>query len=358
MTLILSNEEVEDLLDMPLCLDALEQAYIDYSEGRAIMGHRSDMVSPTAQADSVYQLKMMGAVLPGQEVGVVRINSDILSWPKKGGKQRRVKTPLAPGGRWVGLVLLFSTKNGEPVAIFPDGVIQRARVGATSGLGVKYLARADADIVGLIGSGWQAGAQVLAVTAVRDIKQIRCYSMTKANREAFCREMAAETGVEMVSVDSAEKAVRGADVVLLATNSDENIVMADWVEPGMHLGTIRDGDIEPAAIQGADVVFTHDPSGINSGGVRTSHGIKIPDQKREASRTPELQYLNDAPILADLIAGKVTGRESADQITCFLNFRGLGLQFAAAGMAIYRSASAAGRGRELPTEWFTEDVCS
>ena len=75
-----------------------------------------------------------------------------------------------------GLVLLFSTENGEPLAIMPDGVMQRMRVGAANGLGVKYLARKDASTVGILGSGWQAGAQLMAACAVRKIETIRCFS--------------------------------------------------------------------------------------------------------------------------------------------------------------------------------------
>ena len=97
----------------------------------------------------------------------------------------REKVPAAPGNRWVGLVLLFSVDNGEPLAIMPDGVMQRMRVGATNGLGIKYLARKNAETVGILGSGWQAGSQLMAACAVRDIKQIRCFSPTRENRESI-----------------------------------------------------------------------------------------------------------------------------------------------------------------------------
>ena len=85
---------------------------------------------------------------------------------------RRVKLPAAPNGRFVGLVLLFSSETGEPLAIFPDGVIQRMRVGAANGIGVKHLARKDACTVAILGAGWQAGAQLMAVCAVRAIESI------------------------------------------------------------------------------------------------------------------------------------------------------------------------------------------
>ena len=83
----------------------------------------------------------MDGIAQGAGVAAVRINSDIITWPTHAGNVRREKVAAASGGRWVGLVLLFSTTTGEPLAIFPDGVLQRLRVGATNALGAKYLAR-------------------------------------------------------------------------------------------------------------------------------------------------------------------------------------------------------------------------
>jgi alanine dehydrogenase len=93
----------------------------------------------------------MDGVIPKLGIGAVRINSDIITWPTQGNNMRRVKAPAAPNSRYVGLVLLFSTENGEPLAILPDGVMQRIRVGAANGLGIKYLARKDAKTVGILG---------------------------------------------------------------------------------------------------------------------------------------------------------------------------------------------------------------
>ena len=101
-----------------------------------------------------------------------------MTLPKKGNNVVREKVPAAPGNRYAGLVLLFSAENGEPLAILPDGVMQRMRVGAANGLGIKYLARKNASTVGILGSGWQAGTQLMAACAVRDIKPIRCFSPT------------------------------------------------------------------------------------------------------------------------------------------------------------------------------------
>src|SRR5882724_9990956 len=189
MTLILSNQDVEKLLTMPECIDVLEEAYVELAEGRGVSRTRSDCITPTTRPDAVYGLKSMDGVIPKLGIAAVRINSDIVTFPKTGNNVRREKIAAAPGARYTGLVLLFSTENGEPLAILPDGVMQRMRVGAANGLGIKYMARKNASTVGILGSGWQAGAQLMAACAVRDIETIRCFSPNRDRREAFAREM-------------------------------------------------------------------------------------------------------------------------------------------------------------------------
>ena len=355
MTLLLSNDEVHALLPMPECLDALEHAYRELAAGRGVNRRRSDTFSTTGRGDALYSLKSMDGIAPSLGVGAVRINSDIVTWPKRGGNARREKVPAAPGGRWVGLVLLFSSETGEPLAIFPDGYLQRLRVGATNGLGAKYLARQDARTVGLIGSGWQASGQLMAIVAVRRIEKVRCYSTSTENREAFAAKMGQELGVDIEPVASADEAVRGADVVLCATNTIEHVLFARQVEPGMHLSSIKRPEIETTALRAADrvVVHTHEEKPLQF----LASGVRVPEAEEGKgwSLGSELD-LGSLPELKDLVAGNVPGRQDAAEVTCFLNNIGMGFQFAAAGAAVYRKAKEQGAGRELPTEWFTEDV--
>lgn len=355
MTIILSNEDVEELLTMPECIEALEDAYRELAQGRGVNRPRSDTFAPTTRKDALYSLKTMDGILPKRGVGAVRINSDILTWPTRDGNARREKVPAAPNARWVGLVLLFSTETGEPLAIFPDGCIQRLRVGATNGLGAKYLARENAKTVGLLGSGWQAGAQVMAIAAVRGIERIRCYSPNRERREAFAREMTPKIGVEIVPVNSPERAVKGADVVMCATNTIEPVFFASWMEPGMHISSIKRPEVEVAALKRADRVVLHsrDTSPLHFSTADLTIPEKAPGKGWAAAQEIDFDVL---PGLTELIAKKIPGREKSEQITCFLNNIGMGYQFAAAGAAVYRKARQQGRGRELPTEWFTQDV--
>src|SRR5262249_60276853 len=136
MTWIPSNNDVEKLLSMPECIDALEQAYVELAEGRGVNRTRSDCITPTTNPDAVYGLKSMDGVIPKLGIGAIRINSDIVTFPRKGNNIVREKVPAA-NGRYVGLVLLFSSENGEPLAILPDGGMQRLRGRAGEGIGGK-----------------------------------------------------------------------------------------------------------------------------------------------------------------------------------------------------------------------------
>lgn len=356
MTLILSNDDVENLLTMPDCIKALETAYADLAVGRGITRTRSDCIAPTSYADdAVYGLKSMDGVVPALGVSAIRINSDIVTNPKIGNTQRRVKIPAAPNDRYVGLVLLFSTANGEPLAIFPDGVLQHIRVGATNGLGAKYMARKDASVLGLLGSGWQAETQLTAACAVRDIKEVRCFSPSKENREAFSERMSEVVGIEIKPVEHPEEAVRGADIAMCGTNSIDPIFFKEWIEPGMHISSIKKPEIDPAAVHAADRValHTHDSTPI----IVVAEGAPFQEEsKGKAWNAAKDLDFSKYPTIADLIVGNGIGRENDKEVTCFLNNLGLGFQFAAAGSVIYKRAIEQGMGNELPTDWFTETV--
>jgi alanine dehydrogenase len=353
MTLILSNADVEKLLTMPECIDALEESYIELIEGRGVNRTRSDCITPTSNPNAIYGLKSMDGVIPKFGIGAIRINSDIITFPKKGNNVVREKVPAA-NGRYVGLVLLFSSENGEPLAILPDGVMQRMRVGGANGLGIKYLARSNATTVGILGCGWQAGAQLMAACAVRKIASVRCFSPTKDRREAFATEMSALLGIEVTAVDQPETAIAGSDIAMCASNSLDPIFFERWIEPGMHLSSIKLPEIEVSAIKRADrlALHVHEQKPIHV----SARDLPLAKEANEHGWSDRGIDFDKLPTIPDLITGRAQGRQSDGEVTCFLNNIGLGYQFAAAGAVVYRKAKGSGLGHELPTEWFTEDV--
>ena len=357
MTLILSNDEVESVLEMEELIPVLEDAYLELAEGRGASRRRSDIVTPTTlREDGLYALKSMDGVIPKFGVGAIRLNSDILTFPQAGNEMRRVKVPAAPGDRYVGLVLLFSTHSGEPLAIMPDGVMQRARVGATNAIAARHLSRPDSRVLAVLGSGWQAGAQVTAHCAVRALDEIRVYSPNAGNREAFAAEMAEATGIAVRACPSGEEACRGADIVACATNAVMPVFFRDWIEPGMHIGTIRPGasEVERGAWDLIDLfcLLDHD----DNAELIYTHGVQVGEDRVGSYGVEHDDWHASLPSLPQIICGRRDGRSDDAQVTCFLNNLGLGYQFAAAGYLVHRKAAEAGIGHELPTDWFTETV--
>ena len=353
MTLVLSNDDVEQLLSPSECVSLLEQAYLELDAGRAVTRPRADCLVDAAD-EIVYSLKTLDAVLPSAGVGIVRINSDLLQWPTTAdGGVRREKLPRA-NGEWVGLVLAFSTKTGEPLAIMPDGVMQRMRVAATTMLAQRYLVRPDAAVLAVIGTGWQAGAQLSAALASHSFQRVVVFSPNAQRREAFAKQASQETGAEVLSVESADAAVEGADVILCATSAASPVVQLDWVRPGVHISTVKLAEMPAAALSRIDQTVVH--TNLPSPQVNVATGIRVKELEAGERGAVDVATARTLPQLVDLLSGRVEGRTTAEQATCFINNNGLGIQFAPLAAHVYQQAAELGVGHELPTSWFTESV--
>ena len=354
VTLILNNQNVRDLLTMTDVIKVLEFAYKELAEGRAALRRRSDtIVTSDTAPDAIYALKSMDGIAPSLGVSAIRINSDIITHPRVGENIRRVKVPAAPGNRYTGIVLLFSTETGEPLAIFPDGEVQPMRVAGTSALAAKYLARDGARSVALIGTGWQAQAQLRAIDTVHEIADYRVYSTQKQNRDRFAMEWSEKLGTQIRPCDTAEEAVADADIVLLATSSIEHVAREAWLEPGMHVSSIKSPEISADVINRCDIAVCHVPHGRPT--MEFGAGAALPETDGlDVDSLAQKIGLADMPTLADIVSGRRPGRTSEDQTTCFLNILGLGYQFAAVGSILYKKAKEAGLGNEIPTDWLTQ----
>ena len=352
MPLILDDRQVRDLLTMEDCVAAMEEAYAELAEGRGIYRVRTDMIAGTDTPDDIFALKSMDGVVPKFGVGAIRINSDTLHYRRDGNRLRRDRVPSDDDGRYTGFVMLFSTKTGELLLIYPDG-IQSKRVASISALGIRHLARKNSRHVGLIGSGVQARAQVEAALAVMEVETIRCYSTSAERRETFCGAMAAKHDVDIRPVARPEDAVKGADVVLCGTNSRNHVFFRDWIEPGMHVSCINMFELEPAVIHAADVVSTHirdcDPIFIKTEGV----GI-LPEEPGAGFQNLAAETgFASLPTIGEVIAGRAPRRTSDRRVSCMVNSVGCGYQFAVVGYVLNRKARAAGIGAEIPGDWFT-----
>ena len=259
MALVLSNDDVASVLTMEACMAALEEGYREEAEGRAVNQLRHDTNMPLVERTerkARYEFKTMVGILPKRGVAALRMSSTIQVRPLVDGTERIETLFVGPGGTTVGLVQLYSTETGEPLAFMPDGVIQGMRVGGTYGLAVKYLARADASTMGLLGSGWQARFQVAAANVARKLKLVKVYSPNKAHREGFALEVGKEYGINIQPVDTASEAASGVDVLIAATNATMPVVTGEFVRRGMHVMAVQN-ELSDQAIAKVDLLVAH-----------------------------------------------------------------------------------------------------
>jgi ornithine cyclodeaminase/alanine dehydrogenase-like protein (mu-crystallin family) len=355
--LILSNEDIEKILPVGACLDVLEEAYRDLGNGMAATVPRYDVFSPT-KPNEFYEYKTMSGVLPGRKVAALRLNSSIVKWYEKAGGLRKDKLPVAGGDKYVGLVMLFSTETGEPLAIFPDGYVQKLRVAGASAIAARYLARPDAKVMALLGAGWQASAHLVTLSMIRDLKQIKIFSPTPDSRRRFIAEWSGKVAAQLIEAESAAQAIDGVDMVIATTNSISPLFSGDILRPGMHVSCVKPCELDAATYQRADPLIIHwreaKPFQIAIGIDRQSIPDVAEGWQHPITRKEEAVW--DFPTLSELVNGQHPGRTKKDSISCFCNNVGLGLQFAAVGSEVLARAREARVGREIPTDWFLEDV--
>ena len=354
--LLLTNEEIERLLPVDACLEILEDAYRDLGNREAATVPRYDVLSPN-EGNCFYEFKTMSGVFPRYKVAALRLNSSVVKWSSKGGKVRKDKLPVAAGGRYVGLVLLFSTETEEPLAIFPDGVVQKMRVGAAAAIAARYLTRKDATTMALLGSGWQASAHLLTFCSAMNLKQVKVYSPTAENRKRFTTEMQGRADVKLIEAGSVEEALDGADLVTCATNSLSPLFPAALLKPGVHVSCVKPCELDAAVYRHARplVIHWHEAKPIfNVLGVDPDTIPDVVEGFRHPITRESVDHWDDLPTLPQLVNGAVPGREDPKAITCFCNNVGIGLQFAAVGSEVLRRSREAKVGRELPIDWFVE----
>ena len=360
--LLINNDDVGKLLSMKDCLEALEVGYKDLAAGNATHRPRIDVWAPTEGPDSFYRWGSMEGVCRTYGVFAIRMKSDVVRWPEGQNEQKFCIQP----GTYCGLVMLFSTRNGEPLAMINDGILQHFRVGGGAGLGVKYLSRTDSSIVGIIGSGGMARTYLEAFAEVRKLKRVKVYSRSRERREEYAKEMEARLGIPIEPMNSAEAVVRGSDIVSTCTDSIVPVLRdPEWIEPGMHVTNLdmREFAEEPVFKQFDVTVRLGDqtlPISSSDAEFRPFHFAGYAaGQPQELARIPKSGVKIDIesfPKLVDVVAGRVKGRTSAEQVTCFINIGTQGLQFASVGGWLYQAAKEKGIGRKLPTEWFVQDV--
>lgn len=367
MTLIINNDDVSELLTMEMTLEALEESYKNLAIGEATCRPRIDIRIPTSDPAKNYQF---GSMEGGSTGGyfAVRMKSDIIYETDYNGVLTQEKYCTEPG-RFCGLIFLTSIENGEPLAFINDGVLQHMRVAGDGGIGVKYMARKDAEVVGMLGSGGMSRTHMQAFTAVRNIKKLQVFSPTKENREAFGREMAAKYNMEVQVCDRPEDIYKGAHIVAALTDSAVPVLDGTLVEKGAHVvniggsgvpdaETIRRVDVylrfgdAPAPVGRPEFALDDEYIAWEARPGTPKHG----DGRSGKAGHGAAKLPGRRVGLADIISGKAKGRTSDDQITWSERGNLQGAQFYAVAGKVYEAAKKARLGYEIPTSLFLQDI--
>ena len=356
MSLLLSNADVERALTAEDAIAATETIYRELAEGCAINRPRSQTYMPVESKQHPgfhYRFKSQEGSGVSSGVWALRITSDMAGFSYTAGVKRRRILPVATGNRYCGMVILFDIEKIEPIAFMPDGVIQKLRVAALSAVGAKYLAPAKPRTLGLFGTGWQADAHIDFLCHLFPFERVRVYSPNQEHCREFCRRKSEHLGRAVEAVDASGKAVTGCDVVQAATAAWDAVFDGRLVERGMYVCSIGGSDasnkrreIDDETIRRADLYVVH------------SKEVARLDQSPDVWEVAQkgIKPWEAIAEVQDLVAGKIAGRTNSDQITVFNNNTGAGTQFAALGAAVLRRARSLGLGKEIPTEWFLEDV--
>lgn len=366
MTMIINNQEVEKVLTMADTIAALEKSYLQLAAGEAVCRPRIDIRIPTSDPARNYQ---WGTMEGGSTAGyfAIRMKSDIIYETEYNGAVTQEKYCMRPG-LYCGLILLTSIENGELLAFINDGYLQHMRVGADGGIGVKYLANKDAEVVGILGSGGMARTHMAAFMHVRKIEKLQVFSPTRENRERFGREMAAKYNIEVKVCNRPEDVYKGAHILAALTDSAVEVTDGTLLEKGTHIVTVGgSGKPDPESLKRVDVYlrFGDTPAPVGHPELATDaehvgYEARPQQNKFGDGRQSRRKHGNSLPdrrvTLADLVSGRVKGRTSPDQITYSERGNLQGTQFHAVAGKVYELAKQAGLGREIPTEWFLQDI--
>ena len=316
MALLIAEHEVDSLLNMAAAMEVVEEAFKLQGEGSALNLPRRRVSGGHST------VHIMGGALPGLDlIGI----------------KAYVTGPT--GVRFV--VNLYRESTGEPLAIIEADRLGQLRTGAASGVSAKYLAREDAQIVGVFGSGRQARTQLQAVAAARKLAMARVFSRDAEHRRAFGREMSVLLGINVAPTADPEQVAREADVIITATSSAEPVLKGEWIRPGTHViamgaNRMTARELDDVAMESFDLIAVDDIEQSKLESLDLAAPIE-----RGAFGWEDLVHLGD------VAAGKVPGRLDVRHKTLFKSL-GIGLWDVAVAGRVYQAARARGLGTEIP----------
>ena len=347
IVLFLGPTEIKGMITMAEAVAAIEQGYREAEDFPLVNAPRRRVHSP----DGVRVSNFPGGI-PG--LGVIGSLT-------RGETLAHDATSQTLGHREHPVYNLWDSRTAELKAILIGEIfdertgfssIMAFRTGATTGVGIKHLARTDAKSVGLYGTGGQAVNKVLALAAVRDIEHIKVYSRSEKNRRAFVERMSPMVEIDMIPVDDPREVMRDVDIVICATNSNVPVFDGDWIEPGQHIVTVVGSNA--SLVEGGWLKRgrreNDDRTTERADFIVTNHLESI-SQDRQAGLWEPLEAglitWDKIFSLGAVLNGDHPGRTSDEQITYHFNNNGTAAADLALAQIVYERARKEGRGMEI-----------
>lgn len=324
MPLLLSKENVIEVLEMADCIDVVEQAFAELANGTAVLPLRINITPPDGLA--LY----MPAYL--QEMGALACK--VVTVYKNNPAKHNLPTTI-------GKVLLQNPETGEVICIMDGGYLTAVRTGAVSGVATRYLAReTGGQVAGIFGAGVQAKMQLWAVKLARDISRAYVYDISDEALEIFIGELSDKLNLEIIKASSADQILEEADIICAATSSPTPIFDGNKVREGAHINGIGSHTPNARELDTAIIKRSKLIADSYEGCLKEAGDIMIPIE--EGAITKDHMFAE----LGEVITGKKLARENDSEITLFKS-NGLAIQDAATAKLVYDKALAAGIGTEV-----------
>lgn len=316
MTLFIDEATIAELVSVDEALDIVSAAFVASANGRVANMPRQRL---RHAADTV---RVTGAISEDDGIAGVKVSSSVVF------------------GRQAGRVMtLYDLSTGALIAVVQVFRLGAIRTGSLSAVASDVLARRDASVLAVIGTGRQARTQVEAIQRVRKIRLLRAYGRNPSHVQQFIDDLVTDGEVRLCS--SAREAVEGADIVVTATSAELPVLLGEWLEPGMHINAIGANDearreLDSASVARADLVTVDE---LSQARYEASDLIQPVDEG--------LLAWSDVKSIDAIVAGYEPGRRGKDQITLFKSL-GTAIADVALGAFVYRRALEAGLGVRLP----------
>ncbi len=325
--LVLSARDVHALLGYRECANAIREALIALQAGQAQMPLRT-VIRPDGAAGLVALMPSYLAAAGAWEAAAAY------------GLKAICITPANPAiglDTHQGVVLLSSGATGEPLALLNASAVTEIRTAAVSVVATDLLARPEADVLAVIGTGVQAQSHVLALQEARDLREVRLAGRTQERAEQLAVSLRDKVSAAVVPCRSVEEAAAGAGIVVTATSSATPVLRSEWLEPGTHVNAVgaclpTDRELDTATMAAGVLFADRRDSLLTESGdyvLAAAEGAVSPDQIRAE--------------LGQILTGEAPGRQAADELTIFESL-GLAIEDLAAARSAYDTASATGGG--------------